>query len=111
MSSQPVNHYGRFALGILVGVVILAALWYGSGYEKSTTTEEMAARIFSIYGGAAGFATISLIAIVNRVIPVFYPAARRNEPLFFTNGLIVSVAINGLYLVLTDVTRLPYLEI
>jgi len=108
MSLQSIHPYGRFALGILVGVAILVSLWYGSGYKDSTTPEEIGARILSIYGGTAGFAVISLIAIVNRIIPVFYHGARQNEPSFFINGLVVSVAMNGLYLIISDIRNIPY---
>ena len=109
MSWNEIHGYGRFGLGILVGFAILAALWYGSGYIESTTPEEMSARIYSVYLGAAGFMAISLIAIVNRIVPVFYQGSRQIVPSFFINGLVVSVAINGIYLIIAGVTKIPYL--
>jgi len=61
-------------------------------------------------GGVGGFLVIACTAIVFEVVPIFSKKTRKNEPTFFLKGLIVSVAINGLYLIFTDLTNIPYFE-
>jgi len=51
MGLTPIHPYGRFGLGILVGIVILAMLWYGSEYNPSMTPNEISLRILGLYGG------------------------------------------------------------
>lgn len=109
MNRISIHHYGRFVLGIVLGISTLIGLWIGADYPLSQTTEELVLRIAAVMYSGALYGIVTYFLVVYVVRPIFLKKSRTAEPHYFLAGLSVTLSLITLVLAIIDPTTIPFL--